>query len=59
MGFQDFFAGPVPAFGYTESKRRSGGKKEEDVYMAPGPSDHCDYQKKKKKQKEDPKKKKG
>lgn len=58
VGFQDFFAGPVPAFGYTESKRRSGGKKEEDVYMAPGPSDHCDYQKKKKKQKEDPKKKK-
>ncbi|KAJ8308342.1 hypothetical protein KUTeg_013216 [Tegillarca granosa] len=58
VGFQDFFAGPVPAFGYTESKRKSGGKKEEDIYMAPGPSDHCDYQKKKKKQKEDSKKKK-
>ncbi|XP_048738078.1 bromodomain adjacent to zinc finger domain protein 1A-like isoform X2 [Ostrea edulis] len=28
--FSDFFAGPLPAFGFSESKRKSAGRKEED-----------------------------
>ncbi|XP_061168116.1 bromodomain adjacent to zinc finger domain protein 1A-like isoform X2 [Saccostrea echinata] len=28
--FSDFFAGPPPAFGYSESKRKSAGRREED-----------------------------